>query len=659
MKPYNRGLGTFLNRAKSREIKGAIPSFVSRLAFCRHWKDVRKAADDLGVDLQSVPIYKQLAFQKLLENSCEIMILLQLLEELSLNDRGAQNLQSLIRWHLKQPHDESRTALLHEWLRRQISLGRLAGRELLALAQTASNLDNTSRIALENRGFLLTIAKGLSSSAVFTLGDIDTRTLNIILGSFSQHTLSIEMENFGLHVIQSLEISKLLEMMSGISSFLRSWILFHSLHQNPMGKLKDRLSMILNTMQRMPKDFVIPSIASMSIGLLSHLKSLSTNRSFFVQSLDTWWSLLVNHDIFKLLNHSDEWLQVERMLLQEDVIIVASYLQNFEDDEKCRFFLQTWFKPNGTQNSICSSLEFEKIQKRFNEDFRELPSLTSPFVIMIQILGGRIAVNGAKFQLLFHLLSELKMHRTMIALIDYFQEYGIAIDDNLIVEQIKKHAYTSPQVAFRLFKNSSLPLEACPAVAEIMIYNPRFNPNSALSYRQNRQAAPYGSYAYSRTPRETFHAKVELLKRMAVAYANSSFLFPNVAFRHVYRCYTLHRQFFLGPISGEMSRALTIAGIVRPLQEQQWVSTSRIAWILKIVRKVEGDEVATRMDELIYKWRGLVQRKTGQKVMKNFREVPWGRFEQIPANFTYPKRTRPRGPKLEGWILRGRKNGIV
>ncbi|TID14336.1 fungal specific transcription factor domain containing protein [Venturia nashicola] len=78
-------------------------------------------------------------------------------------------------------------------------------------------------------------------------------------------------------------------------------------------------------------------------------------------------------------------------------------------------------------------------------------------------------------------------------------------------------------------------------------------------------------------------------------------------FRNVYRAYRylVTRQ---SPIRPLMARALVRAAIIRPLDQNEWVNTARVKFILEIVRRVEGKEVADELDKKIYLWRGKVHR---------------------------------------------------
>lgn len=78
-------------------------------------------------------------------------------------------------------------------------------------------------------------------------------------------------------------------------------------------------------------------------------------------------------------------------------------------------------------------------------------------------------------------------------------------------------------------------------------------------------------------------------------------------FRNVYRAYRylVTRQ---SPVRPLMARALVRAAIIRPLEQYEWVNTARVKFILNIVRRLEGEEVADQLDTKIYLWRGKVHR---------------------------------------------------
>ena len=95
---------------------------------------------------------------------------------------------------------------------------------------------------------------------------------------------------------------------------------------------------------------------------------------------------------------------------------------------------------------------------------------------------------------------------------------------------------------------------------------------------------------------------VQLVHLMAHKYAHNRYLSPRESFTRVYECYR-YLQDRRVPLSPLLVRAFVHAGVTRYLEEGIWVSTVRFSWTLKMVREVEGAEVADRLDRMAYAWR--------------------------------------------------------
>ncbi|KAI5212708.1 hypothetical protein AUEXF2481DRAFT_6606 [Aureobasidium subglaciale EXF-2481] len=95
---------------------------------------------------------------------------------------------------------------------------------------------------------------------------------------------------------------------------------------------------------------------------------------------------------------------------------------------------------------------------------------------------------------------------------------------------------------------------------------------------------------------------VQLVHHVAYAMAKSELLTSRAAFRRVHDCYNYLKDRG-APVSSIMSRALVHAGVTRPLRDGNWLSTNKFQWILRIVRDLEGDEVADSLDEAAFKLR--------------------------------------------------------
>lgn len=102
---------------------------------------------------------------------------------------------------------------------------------------------------------------------------------------------------------------------------------------------------------------------------------------------------------------------------------------------------------------------------------------------------------------------------------------------------------------------------------------------------------------------------IDVVHLVAYAYAKSPHITARTAFRRVWECYRFlqDRQ---APLDTLLSRAFVKAGISRPLSEEgKRPSATQTAFVLGIVQKLEGEEMARNLDELVF---GL-----GKRVLKN------------------------------------------
>lgn len=663
-KTKSRSLRTFLAPQSSDMARESTREFYFRLADCNTLKDIQKLAIDYRTDMRLSPAYSQLAFRRMLCTRCESTMrsksslepILRFLEDSSLNNPEAQNTRTLFRWCVEQSYDRNNIRYPLKWLKAQISLGFLRGQELLLLVKDLSNPKEATQNKLRQWNVPLVIFEGLNSSTVFQIRDVDTTILNALLESMSYGPFPLKLEFAGFNILQSLDTSQLQQMKHGVSSFLKSYFSAEGFGERGQINYNDKMSKVSNFLQTLPLNIKISILIAISRRFLDPIEPTSTTFSKFIQNFGQWCSFLTKHDIFKLLRDDKDWHQFERDLVGKDTSFVGAYIQNLTNDEKSRFLRRTWLGPIKAPSSINYPLVAADIERWFSRPSIDYSSIQSILTTIFQVSGSKTSTISSKLSYILQVVDKLGMDRTTLALIHSLQERGVHIDHEIIIAQTKKHAFTSPHISFYLFKRTHhLPLESCPAVAEIMIYNARFNPNTALEFRRQRKdfIQVFGSDSGSQNKIEK--ARIELFQRMAIAYANAPHLFPRVAFRKVYDCYRLHRQYDLGPLSVEISAALTISGIIKPLQKSQWTGTQKLRWILTIVREVEGEAVATRVDELVYTWRGLVHREMEKKRRKLWRLKTLG-INDIEAENVKRESQRKnfRNPFSTNWMLWGK-----
>lgn len=123
-------------------------------------------------------------------------------------------------------------------------------------------------------------------------------------------------------------------------------------------------------------------------------------------------------------------------------------------------------------------------------------------------------------------------------------------------------------------------------------------------------------------------SQIDLVHLIALAFANSRTKKNRIVFRNVEFCYwyLVKDRARLQPA---MTRALVHAGMTRPLQSNEHLNFGRCRWILRIVRAVEGDEVADQLDTVIRRWRAHIRSSlpSGPRTRKK-RQRKWVRRER-------------------------------
>lgn len=94
-----------------------------------------------------------------------------------------------------------------------------------------------------------------------------------------------------------------------------------------------------------------------------------------------------------------------------------------------------------------------------------------------------------------------------------------------------------------------------------------------------------------------------LIHQLAHQYTTNTELTQREAWRAIYRLYHYLQQETL-PIGPLFSKAVVRASIVRPLSENQFVSARRLIWVCHLVTKVEGEDVAKKIEANFWQWRG-------------------------------------------------------
>ena len=199
------------------------------------------------------------------------------------------------------------------------------------------------------------------------------------------------------------------------------------------------------------------------------------------------------------------------------------------------------------------------------------------------------------------------MSGTILALIATPSLTRMRFNVYVVIKQIYCHLSAGKhRIAYRIFQSyPSIPLEHVPGLAEVIISKKDLHQDTALHYRHRRQRW----LKFFRHDADFLtRIRTNQLNNMALAYAKAPHLTPRMAWRQVHYCYRALRRDRL-PLTADMTKALTYAGVIRYLEAEAWMSTVRFQWVLGHVREVEGADVADRLDRLVWEWRGRVIEK--------------------------------------------------
>jgi HPt (histidine-containing phosphotransfer) domain-containing protein len=150
-------------------------------------------------------------------------------------------------------------------------------------------------------------------------------------------------------------------------------------------------------------------------------------------------------------------------------------------------------------------------------------------------------------------------------------------------------------------------LDWCPNLVIAMIRSPDFAPAEIWSVLRVPVLDPKRR---SMSCKPLHPARIRLIHRMALEFAAADCRSPRLALRNVVQCMLYLRRHGV-PVSTDLSRALTEAGIARSILDQRCIGRRKAEWIIEIVRQVEGCEVSTKMDQILQTW--LTKRIAEQK----------------------------------------------
>lgn len=582
------------------------PGFFEDWKKCRDVDDLKKWAADYGTDFGMHP---KLIFSRLCYAGQPLAYLLKALEDVTLGTPG--NLNFLLDWLLRKDAgkrgkrrrlESDDMILLQQWMRRQLYLGLKAEEDILVFLRFVCRVSDATNDETLKCGFIASIFEGLRSSSVFQFKDLGKETQRRLSESITRGPVTRQSLDQGYSLIEAVQQSQLEGKDEKISAFIRGVFHVYASLRAPQkleARFRDTISIALEMIEELPQKLACLVVLITTKALVEDHFRMPAVKAATMQLPDLWWSALAKTDILGSGEKTFLKPKIEHFLSNQKPEVAVPYLRQLDDRYKAQFILRWWLGPKSRTGRSRARYLFDGSCSAKEPD--------SPWVSMFhaarQCASDISKPSNVDVRLVFKVLQILRKSEAIVKIIKQARRFHPIIEESDIVYTIREHLGTRPHLAERLLSfYPQLRLEKCPELAERMILNPRSHAETALHYMRSRR---------TRFPvdREVFlRLRIQLLERMALAYSTAPHITPRMAFRNVHECYVQHAKERLGPPSLTIARALIRAGLVRPLQAGQWVNTTVVRWVLHIVRFTEGTDVADRIDETMYKWRGAIAR---------------------------------------------------
>ena len=649
------------------------------LRSCEDVEGVRNSFKQSDTGIGKRPQLNTTAFQELLERGTPIDAILEFLENPILSSPDDGNLECLLAYRIVclSPSSNEDERLV-SWIQTRIVLGFLPLNSITPLLEVVNRPSNNRQGVLSRETFYERIAEAVWRCGISGSPEVKQRTMNIFLVFIACGKLTPTLESLGWELVGDSMSDQSRLMDEGICAFIDAYMLAQTPLHNSTTIVADdlpRISKVLETARTFPDSLAEACLVSVSKALIDRCTNPDHNttsedsegvseRKSHVKRLRKWWTLLQDSGVMSELQQRPRWQDLEHTLGFHAHDVLITYLQLLDQSTICRFLIRHCHVPElkrkGHRLPGKHANFRTRAENQFDDICREHPN-RPPFINLL--LTIRLANQPGIWTIhkIIDIVQSLGMTGTMLHLVANHDISHVRFDAEVVRDEINYYLrHDEPRTAYQLFQSFALlPLEHVPELAEAMIANSNLSTHTALYYRHRRQKWVEQLQLFHCTPEDVKRLRVQLLNRMAYAFARSSH-HPRVSFRQVYKCYIAFKRDSLS-VTPAMTKALTYAGVVRYLKLGAWVSTARYNKIWSLVREVEGQKVADRLDDLVFFWRGKVldqnmYRKRKERAMGLPRGalLPDELLERLHANTLpqAPSSTRRTWQKRMHWYKR-------
>ena len=654
------------------------------LEHCSRLVDIRRfIRRELGRTIQSNSEMSSFAIQCLLEKAVPLERILKFLENTGLNTETAKNAENLLtHWLQKATLKTGEDEILFNWIQTQVILGFLPFQDISSLMEIINSLKNSGLAALNRELFYAKLIEGVRRCTVCGSMSMKENMLDTIFLFISSGEMSPTMVSLGWDITRTSSRAHCGLMNDKIGSFVSNCLLSQVLSPSSTAlasNAEDSIAIALKNIRAFPEHLAEAFIQSASEALIMRINDSNptisgckmeenSERKRTLEQLDRWWTSLQDCGILPKIQERPSWQIVEHALGSQAYDVPTSYLQLMGHRSKCLFFIRHCFQSKFEREDGGDFYRTKNIRANIEAQFKDIceehPG-RSPFANLL--LSIRLESPRHSFIIydLFDIVRSLGLPGTLLVLVKTRSMARVQVDTSLIVQEINYYLLRNEKrLAYRIFQLFPfVPLEYVPALAQVMIENPNLCTHTAFYYRHSRQKWIDQVAPTNTDPQSLARLRTDLLNDMAFASARSPHSL-GVSFRQVYKCYLALKTDRL-PVTAKMTRALTVAGIVKYQKLGRWVSMARYNMIWALVREVEGQEVADRLDDIVYIGRGKVlDEKMYRKRMEPALSLPHGdslsmeqqvihKAEDMPKiRYTPSKEWKKDTPSMQ-WVQHG------
>lgn len=471
----------------------------------------------------------------------------------------------------------------------------------------------------------------------------------LVVAICSSRSSSRQLLSLAIKIHKQCQIRGQLSTNGNIAHYLARWAQHYVTHALPEKESDSNAPLagpmewddLIDSLSPRNSGSILSSATVMLINNVCGRVRMETDvRSF----LNSWLSSLARCQHMARL-YSNEWRDVFTLLGQHfDPSDFPSYFKTLSATDAAKIILQHWVCPmlaadnkrlHSTRKVISKgrvrfdlshfkhpsphpavpvprddqirriSIAFEERLARYIE---QVPAVTAPFVAVAAVVANHGQPYAYFLEEVFRLLTQYSTPRHLYTLSMNLIREGVRLPTNSALFIMDHFTRTgNAGYALRIFEASPhIWASQCPDLIAALIAKGRIHTLKIFSILNRPEFFNSVPGALRTRPTNALSdERVRAVEVVAFSLAQSPHMNPREAFRAVHDCYRYLRDRD-APLSPLLSRALVLAGVVRPLQAGLWVSTIKFRWILHWVRILEGEDVAQRLDELAYALRERV-----------------------------------------------------